>query len=426
MGKIGRKALRNLYILTMTMTMTVQTITRITGSMAPWYYMYFHCIIWIFLYLILRNQRNGKIGNSSVIQSQYIVMRVFLTPYVIFFVFTILGWLVYIEDISLHNITRAVSNNLSFLIIFFSAIATTTIFREKLIDYTLIAMSISYLFTIVASIVRYGIANFIETGLLPFGEVASTWVKGGNAANLMEVHDLTFAVGFYLIYYLMWNRDRQRRNWKRIVWCIVLIYLGYKRIQLAALLLIVIAAIFITNRSKKGLAYWSMVCTIGVLIVMYAYICFIDSGFLPKLAELLNINFSGRLKTYDAMSHYIVFSPLYIGRGMGAGGLLNADEIAAGMVIVGGHSDILFNYIDFGFLGFTLWIVYCFGFATNYIRRWGSLDTARLWLLFTIYAFIIYLTDNTFRYFNFQTCYMLIIFHMLYSDQRTNLQKSNR
>lgn len=413
--KIGAKTLGKLYVLTLTLTLLADTITKISTITIPWYYTYFHCAIWIFIYALLLRKSGKHFINSAVVKSRNVVIHIFSMPYLMFFFLTVLGWVIYIDDISLHNLARALSNNIRFLIYLGTVIATATIFKEKLFNYTFTAMSISYVFTIAAAIASFGIVNFIQTGLLPFGEAANTFVEGGNASSVLEVHDLTFAAGFYIIYYIMWESGK--RDWSRIVWCAVLIYLGYKRIQLAALLLITIAAMFISRRSKKGVAYWSVFCTVGALVVMYAYISFIDSGFLSELAEQNHVNFMGRLQSYNIMSRFFTFSPIYIGRGMGSGMLLNAEQISAGMRLIQGHSDILYNYIDFGFFGFTVWIFYCFYFATRYIRFRCGPNTTRLWLLFTIYAFITYLTDNTTSYFAFQSCYMIVMFQTIYKDQ---------
>ena len=411
--RIGEKTLGKLYILTMTLTLFAYTLIKSFNVAIPWYYTYFHCTIWIFIYVLVLHQNNQNFKSMAVVKSRKIIMRVFSMPYLIFLFFTLLGWIIYINDISLHNLTRALSNNILFFIYLGTVIATVSIFKEKLIDYTFISISVSYILTIIAAIAHYGIGNFIEIGLKPFSEAAQTWVAGGNAANVLETHDLTFAVGFYLIYFIS-KHYKTKKDWGKIIWCMALIYMGYKRIQLAAILIIIVASIFITKRSKKGIAYWSVLCTVGVLVVMYAYIAFIDSGYLQILAARYNINFMGRLESYNRMSQFFDFSPLYIGRGNGAGKLLKP---ASGVNL--GHSDILYNFIDYGFIGFTAWIIYCFYFATRYIRIHSNPNISRLWLLLTIYAFITYLTDNTQNYFAFQTCYMITLFHALYTDQCT-------
>lgn len=118
------------------------------------------------------------------------------------------------------------------------------------------------------------------------------------------------------------------------------------------------------------------------------------------------------------MAQFFSLSPFYIGRGMAAAIRLNMIGIAGGVWMNLGHSEILLNYIDYGFWGFTLWVVYCCYFITRFLYKKYGNHVAKMWMICTSYAFITYIADNTAGYFAFQTTYMVIVFHMLYISKK--------
>jgi O-antigen ligase len=86
------------------------------------------------------------------------------------------------------------------------------------------------------------------------------------------------------------------------------------------------------------------------------------------------------------------------------------------------HSDILKSFVDYGFIGFCLWISYYVYFLPkkflNESKSSMSKKTAIIMITFSIYAMITYLTDNTNVYFCFQTAYLLIPFAVLFEGMK--------
>ena len=77
-------------------------------------------------------------------------------------------------------------------------------------------------------------------------------------------------------------------------------------------------------------------------------------------------------------------------------------------VPAGIHSNILTLYIENGFVVFILWIVYSFYIKTKKLYKKSSVVSAECYLLLTVFVFILYLTDNCFKYFDTQMIYFLI------------------
>lgn len=408
---MSKSGLKYLYIFTFCFVMYF----RLPGINLPWYFTYIHCVIWIGLFFVLTVQNGFHKKDVRLIYAMNTVKRLFFMPYLIFVFFTMIGWIYYRNSVQTNMVTRTISSYIQFALLLCSVLATAYFFREKLLKYTFIAMLINYFSIMLLALFKYGISDFISTGLLPFSDAAKTYKPNGTSANMLEVHDVTFAAGFYLIYFLLWGGSEKRQKEKNILLSVFLIYIGYKRIELAALALLAIFTLFIKKKSKRSISFWIVIYTGILLTVLYLFLWVIDTGVLEQLAEKFGINFMGRLDTYAYMAQYCEFSPLYMGRGMAAAIRYNLNAIEEGIRLVQGHSDILFNYIDFGFWGFTSWVLYCGYFAARRILKRHGTECAKLWILFTTYAFITYLTDNTSFYFCFQTSYIALVFHAIYT-----------
>ncbi len=415
-----RGFLKILYIFTLSITM----FNKLPDISFPWWFKYSHCLLWICIYLYMSNYRVYGSKSNKVNQCILSIQKIFLTPYMLFILFTPLGWLVYIDSLQLNMITRMVSSVIQFLLIAFSVMATASIFREHLIKYTFYAMIINYMVVIMTAILKCGIVDFIQTGLVPFGHAATRLTDELLSVKILEVHDITFAAGFFFIYFCVQYKNIGKHRLLYLFLSILLIYLGYKRIELAALALTIVFARFINTKKKVNIKYWSVVFTIGVLAVMYVFIWIIGSGALKELVDNNGLTLMHREKTYVYMAQFFELSPSYIGRGMAAAIRLNLAGIASGHWMIMGHSDILFSYIDYGFWGFTIWVIYCCYFATKLLLKKFGTNAAKIWMVFTAYAFITYLSDNTAWYYAFQISYMVIMFHVLYTSAEFSTKKN--
>ena len=133
---------------------------------------------------------------------------------------------------------------------------------------------------------------------------------------LTEVNDLTFGIGFCMLYYLFFDTRDKKHKKTYIILCFLLIFWGLKRIEIFALILCYLFYKFILR--KFSLSKASIIATISVLIVSYAYVMFIHNNELISLADKYDINFMGRLTTYQFVAEeYSEFSPLYLGIGFG-------------------------------------------------------------------------------------------------------------
>ena len=407
--KIG---IHHLYIVTTSIAMLM--FFGLDRTPMPWWFSSLHCAIWIVLGLILSAGKSKKRIITG--KSEKSIIFLFATPYIFFWLFTIIAWIAnkYIEP---NTVSRAISLTLQYLLMIFYVITLTRLFGVKLIKYTFDAAVLNNIIVILFAILRWGIKDFITVGLIPFSEYASSWTLDNlNISAYLEVHDITFAFGFFLIYYFLFYEGKNKK--KNIIICCIFIYLGLKRIQLAALFLVIGLSVLITGKTKRGSKFWASVVTIGSLLVTNLFVWLIDTNIISTLASSYGINFMGRLRVYFNLSKYFDYGPQYLGHGMAYGRIEATNLVSQNILNFTGHSDVLMNYIDYGFWEFQLWIFFiCFICSKHIIKNYGSKET-RIWMLSIVYSLITYLTDNTVMYFCFQTVFMIIVHHMFLENKK--------
>lgn len=58
------------------------------------------------------------------------------------------------------------------------------------------------------------------------------------------------------------------------------------------------------------------------------------------------------------------------------------------------HSDLFKKYVEIGMIPFFIWLIYILIFKTKILYKKQGFLVAEIYLLLTIYAIILYLTDN--------------------------------
>ena len=147
---------------------------------------------------------------------------------------------------------------------------------------------------------------------------------------------------------------------------------------------------------------------------------------LNTIAMQYNINFNHRLDTWQYWANKTKFSIGFWGLGIGyvdketfllhgKNGLINNGLI----VLSGMHSDLFKKYVEIGMIPFFIWLIYILIFKTKILYKKQGFLVAEIYLLLTIYAIILYLTDNIYSYFLCNCCYILI--PMAIYDKQNNM-----
>lgn len=315
--------------------------------------------------------------------------------------------------------SRLFSNTIFLIITGFFIYRAYRIFGIRCLDLLWISMILSYSFLgIFRGIIKCGIMNIIRSVFF-FQDLV-------NVNNYLEVHDLTFALGFFLIFFLVFGKKCNISNLNlKIVISFIYIFLGYKRIELLAILVVALFY-YLFDRYSKTTSRKYIVPGIIAILICFLFIAIIYDHRLNTIAMQYNINFNHRLDTWQYWANKTKFSIGFWGLGIGyvdketfllhgKNGLINNGLI----VLSGMHSDLFKKYVEIGMIPFLIWLIYILIFKTKILYKKQGFLVAEIYLLLTIYAIILYLTDNIYSYFLCNCCYILI--PMAIYDKQNNM-----
>lgn len=247
--------------------------------------------------------------------------------------------------------------------------------------------------------------------------------------NWVEIHDITFAFGLFLIYFLFYAEHTKERI-VLIILSIFFFILGWKRIAAIAVPIVGIVG-FLLGRIRKSEHRLICLKIIGILVVVicFAYVVAVYYNLFDYLSKEYGINVMGRNDIYDYIRQYYSISPSYIGCGFEYTSVILQEIADSGVTGVSGilavHNNILVEYIELGFWGFIVWLVYIWVFQLRHIISNCDEKTATLYVMCELYAFITYATDNTLFYFFTSMVLRLIPMAFAIRDERKRKKKYN-
>lgn len=367
------------------------------------YFRFAIAAFWTFYLLVIMLRGS----NSTRVKNIYFHLRKALIPFAVFAVYSIMAWIIKGNG-EIGNYTRLASTILYLALSYGFAGAGVLLFGANSINTLFYAGCLSYLLgSIIPVCLRFGFTDIVEFLLSTLNGVNT------NVTSYMEVHDLTFAFGLFLIYFLFIEPSEERKHTRKIVIGIILIFLGLKRIELLALAATFIAYVLILKKAKT-MRQRSSFFAVAFLVASLLFVWIIYDGTLLRLATLYGIDFKHRLGYYEYAKEYYNFSPFFTGQGytyfskMWQGLYFSRFRIEGYAIAASLHSDILVMFIEVGFWGMIFWIFYYFKYLTmKFHRRYGIL-VSECYLLLTIYMFLVYFTDNTTTYTITQLVYFLI------------------
>lgn len=349
-------------------------------------------LVLAFLVLILKGdlRRFRVIGGTSLM---YVIYWATLS------LWSALLWVINFSDSSI--ISRGVEKMLFQTIAVLVAIAAVYVFGARTIDYFAIGIYIANGSIAIMEMPNYGgPAASIESMfnlIISFGE-------GSGYALAMEIHEVTFLFGMFMVYYLVFaprETEAQRRmNRIQIIFSILFLFTGFKRALIFMVPVVAAAAWFI--RKRKRPFRWIM--AIGVFwVVFYSlYLYVVYTGAAKQAAAQFGIDMMGRDYIWDIAKRYYTLSPLYMGQGFGVvDNYIVAQMFEQGLVNKAYplHNDILKVYIEFGFPGFLIWSGAQYIAFPILFRKFFDTDTAVLYMSVLTLMSTTYMTDNTAFYF---------------------------
>lgn len=335
-------------------------------------------------------------GNLNRIQKTSSFVGVYAFVLVGIIVWSIFLWIINLETVEfiIRGATKFMYQFLVLLIIF----AGVYMFGERAIHATFYGLVLANSIMLVINLGTYGIGPSIESMMAMF--------RGAEAqegfARAMEIHDITFAFGFYIIYFVFFAKHNRERVID-IMAAAFFFILGWKRIALAALPAAIAAAVVMGWMRPKSRKRFMQIIAWGFVIFSFLYVVATRTGVFDAVTETLGINTMGRNEVYDYIEKYYDISLGFIGYGFEYTTVIlqqvMLDNPEAKIGVVALHNNILTVYIELGFIGFWAWLLYTWVFQLRWmLTHWGE-KVAMLFFLSEMYIFITYMTDNTLYYY---------------------------
>lgn len=366
----------------------------------PYFLKYGIAMIWFaisFLKTVI--YRKGKI------QRQYFRdIKVYAFPAILMVLSVILSMAVN-KNYTTPYMMRSISNISVFLITILSVYGSVMLFGYNTIKLSLYGLVASTLINIVYTTYLYGIPSVFYVLINVIRASFDPYEEGTVLANVslsLEVADATFAYGFFFLYYLLFS-DKSKERKKGLLLSVIGIYVGLKRIEIAAILVaIIIFKVFIENKgvSRK---------TVQKIFLMA--LLFASFFYLYLMKYHVNVFYfldQSRINMYGRLRLMYELNPLYIGKGYGYVNKWLEEVSLIYYIMSVSHSDLVRMYIELGMIGFIAWIYYYVVSLPRYFYKRTQNRTGDIVLCFVIVLMITYLIDNTATLFATQFSFIMI------------------
>ncbi|MBQ7660922.1 MAG: hypothetical protein IJS44_02570 [Clostridia bacterium] len=281
-------------------------------------------------------------------------------------------------------------------------IAAGYLFEEKAAKYTFFGLALGNAVIIVLGALTTGVGAALGDmirNILSFG--ASDVVENSKFIRAIEIHDITFVMGVYVIYFLFFCHGEKYRYWYAAA-ALFLFMAGLKRIAFLSMLLAIVFAAFASRLAPKSQARLVTLASFAIVVFCYYYLSIIHSGAFTAFLEEHGIELMGREKIYDFISRFYTITPSYRGKGYEfCVQLLRSMNGTREQVvnITAVHNDILKMYVELGFFGFFVWIMWYYVYQTHwFLTRCGE-AVAVCFMTINLYMLVSYMTDNNMFYY---------------------------
>ena len=351
------------------------------------------CALAILFLAVVNVTATVRIGRILVL-ARHMLTQMF--PYLVPFFFSAVIWVGSKADgIAIINGIGMILHQLMAVCV---AGATLYLFGSKGIWYCLGAMCAANILLVFMVIRDGGLGEFLRE----FYVLLTTFSgETGPLMQRLEIHDLTFALGPFLIY-LFVNRKESPR-W--LIWLVLvtaLFLVGLKRIAVPAVILGILVAVILKGMPDKAARQTASCAAAGMMLLAFLYIVGIRSGLFQYMEEKLQINTMGRVAMFRNLDPYYDISITFLGRGTGFERFV---DWASGRVyqtprrwLMQIHNDFLRIYLNIGFWGFWVWLWGCVAMPLGYWFRVGGKKAGCLFFGISIYCFALYATDNAIYY----------------------------
>ena len=220
--------------------MAISSSYYVTGTQVPFWIRYVVMSLWIGISFLPSIMKKKKIEGL-----EYFCLRNYLGPIIFIIAVSFVSWIIKRPSgFSMSYVTRMFSNCFNIILAIISAISAVKLFGRKAIKYTVIAIAISIFYNVIGCIRIYGMSLFLQ--YIKQALFSTDFAYGSALYKLgsaLEVQDTTLATGFYMLYFVFFDKENTTRNKsKYIIILLLCAYIGFKRTEFLS---IIIVSIFI-------------------------------------------------------------------------------------------------------------------------------------------------------------------------------------
>lgn len=372
-----------------------------TAGSFLWTLLYYGSVVGLFilsLYYISVNK------NLKLSKERKFFIGIFCIPRIIMLLYSIIIWIG--MNTAFPYISRGISNTLFQCIAYFCGICFACGERDNILKVTLVSVLSVFGLSYILGFARNGIA-FIHA-FNPLNPVAYNFV------GYTELHELAYILGLYILLRLITDKKSSLKKRDYLFWIAVFAFIvAWKRVGILALIITYLYFLIFNKNGKRDKSFFVKVTGIAATIVCLIFVSLIISGAFTEILGRYGIEMMGRNIIYDYFRKFARFSPLYMGRGVGfvtrQFDYTTRSDLYNMVSIKALHNDLLKMYIEIGFIGFCIWTVWWLVRKPKLLMKKYGVEKAFICLLFIVFSFVLYTTDNTESYTNYQVHLAAII-----------------
>lgn len=336
--------------------------------------------------------------DTDLVKAKAIVKYVYLLllPHLAALLISMPLWVINMSKMT--TIRRGLFEQLYGIFVVLAVAALIYIFEKNGIWLNLASMLTANLMTIFRVILESGIQAYwkeLKAIVISFAK------ETGELMKAVEIHELTFALGFYL-FFLTVHFRKVCKTKSALCFFLLTVFCflsGMKRIGVFALCICVLAdwALAVLIWKKDERKAWLWIFSGAAVLAAFAYICFVRSGIYVYLEERFQLDTMGRRYLNSMINRYYEISPSYLGQGGGFISRLFSD-MPEEATIRALHNDVLKVYIDLGFWGFGIWMLVFCPVRVYFVTKWQGIQGGILCACYCLFLLITAFTDNTIYY----------------------------
>lgn len=339
-------------------------------------------------------------------------VALYFIPFFAFWLWSFVIWT--LEFQSTDYIIRGTKNIVYMLTNILYLCSAFYLFGKKSIYYTFYAMCFANLavFTEIGLEQGFG-ALFTQY----FDLIISFAAKTGPVIRKMELHDMVYSWGPFILYFLF---HKEKSKWINIIHLALAVFfftLGLKRIAILAVGAAVLVGLFTRLLKDSNKRRFYAIIAIGTALVAFIYILSVKTGVFVYYMQKLGINLMGRDEMYAMYNNFYEVSPMYIGRGIRF--IYNYGETHSQVMTI--HNVYLELFIEVGFFMWFAWLWYYLYYRISLVAKRYSYAAAEFLFIASIYIFVTYATDNTFFHFPVNVSYCLLAMAWCYEESHKKL-----